>query len=107
MSKKINGEKYKKIAVAYVKQDSKGRKDKKESGVYNTLDRLERIMRAVSAVNRAIVGYRDPTSPEGKKRLKKSKKYAKLCKKNGMLVLKKQKAIRSAKPAKALKRAKQ
>lgn len=106
MSKNINGTKYKRGATVYVRQGKTQSIKSKENKVYNALDRLEKIMRAVSAVNRAIVGDRDMSSRKNKKRLKSAKKYAKYCKKNGMLVLKKQPAVRYAKPAKSLKRAK-
>lgn len=106
MSKKINGVKYKKVATVYVRQEKSKKPQNGESKIYNALDRLEKILRAVAAVNRAVVGDRDMNSKKNKKRLKKAKKYARYSKKNGMLVLKKQPAIRSADHAKALKRAK-
>ena len=91
---------YKKVARVYVRRD----KLKASSGnsiVYDILDTLEQIARILAAINRVVM--RDPHSDYQKKKIRRIKKYAKISKTTGMLVLKKQKKIavlKSMKPAK-------
>lgn len=91
---------YKKVAKIYVRRD----KLKASSGngvIYDVLDILEKIARVIAAINRAVMG--DPSSEYRKKKIRRIKKYAKISKTTGMLILKKQKKIavlKSMKPAK-------
>ncbi len=82
--------KYKKVASVYVKRD----RLKVASGnsvIYDILDTLEQIARILAAINRVIMG--DPHSDYQKKKIRRIKKYAKISKTTGMLILKKQKKI--------------
>lgn len=91
---------YKKAATVYVRRD----RQKKTSGnsvIYDILDVLERIARIVAAINRWVMGDSHPA--RSKKKIRRIKKYAKINKRTGMLILKKQKkatALRGLKSAK-------
>ncbi len=82
--------KYKKVASVYVRRD----KLKASSGnsiIYDILDTLEKIARVLAAINRIVMG--DPNSDYHKKKIRRIRKYARISKTTGMLILKKQKKI--------------
>ena len=91
---------YKKVASVYVRRD-KLKASSGNSVIYNILDSLEQIARVIAAINRFIMGNQN--SDYNKRRIRRIRKYAKINKTTGMLVLKKQKkatALKSLKPAK-------
>ena len=91
---------YKKVASVYVRRD-KLKASSGNSVIYNILDALEQIARVIAAINRFIMGNQN--SDYQKKKIRRIKKYAKIDKTTGMLILKKQKkvtALKSLKPAK-------
>lgn len=92
--------KYKKVASVYVKRN-KLKASSKNSVIYDILDTLEQIAKILAAINRIIMG--DPHSDYRKQKIRRIKKYARISKTTGMLILKKQKKItvlKSMKPAK-------
>lgn len=103
---------YKKIATVYVREDEKKKPSKSESKpdengkVYNALDKLEKLASVAALINRIILGDPNPKSKHNKKKRKQIKKYAKINKKKGVLVLKKAKKTKKAKKAKKNKSAK-
>lgn len=72
------------------------------SVIYNILDALEKTARIVATVNRWVMG--DPRTASGKRRLRRIKKYAKIDKRTGMLILKKEKKLTGLKYSKPAKR---
>lgn len=91
---------YKKVANVYVRRD-KLKASSGNSVIYNILDVLEKIARVLAAINQIIMGC--PNSDYQKKRIRRIKKYARINKTTGMLILKKQKkavALKRLKPAK-------
>ena len=100
---------YRRVATVYVREDKKksGKKKTAAQGhgkVYNALDKLERIARVLSEINKAVMGDPDPKSKKNKKRRKQIKKYARIDKKTGVLILKKAKKVKKPKKAKLAKR---
>ena len=90
---------YKKVANVYVKRDKL--RAPSNSVIYNILDALEQIAKVIASVNRFVMG--EPNSDYQKRKVRRIKKYAKINKTTGMLVLKKQKKIvvlKNLKPAK-------
>ncbi len=90
---------YKKVASVYVKRDKL--RSSGSSVIYDILDTLEKIARVLAAINRFVMG--DPHSDYQKKKIRRIKKYAKISKTTGMLILKKHKKIavlKSMRPAK-------
>ncbi len=91
---------YKKVASVYVKRD-KLKASSGNSVIYDILDALEKTARVLAAINRVVMG--DPHSDYQKRKIRRIKKYAKISKTTGMLILKKQKkatALKGLKPAK-------
>ncbi len=98
----INKKEYRKVATVYVKKGKNVNIKSSDNGkVYNALDRLEKILRTASDINKILRG---DNKKKRKKQTRKSKKYAKVDKTTGMLVLKSTKYAKRAKPAKKAKK---
>ncbi len=92
---------YKKVANVYAKRNCL----KKSSGsniIYDILDVLEKITRVIAALNRWVMGDSHPA--RSKKKIRRIKRYAKINKRTGMLILKRQKKIRALKGLKSAKK---
>ncbi len=92
---------YKKVANVYVRRD-KLKAPSGNSVIYDILDALEKIARVLAAINKIIMGCTN--SDYQKKKVRRIKKYAKISKTTGMLILKKQKKATALKRLKAAKK---